>query len=143
MTTQTVLDLQKFCLDKIPGFEYFRPGTTLADVLESFHGTVRSINPCPDILQFMYIVRGVCMGNIIEDKARKGANYEMDDAKEYLTYLENVKKLEAEKNDEPVEDEHIFYEGDFNPNFDSEKLATTYHGGYLLFKILKKNGKCE
>ena len=56
------------------------------------------------------------MGNIIEDKARKGANYELDDAKEYLTYLENVKKLEAEKNDEPLEDEHIFYEGDFNPS---------------------------
>ena len=142
MTTQTVLDLAKFCLDKVDGFDYFRPGTVLADCVESWHGCVRRINPHPDIQQYMNIVKGMSMSQILQEKANPGASYEIDDAKEYLTYLQDVKKIEAQKNDEPFEDDLVFYEGDFDAEFDSEKLATTYHGGYLLFKIIKKKPFC-
>ena len=83
---------------------------------------MRDVNPHPDIKQFMDIVKGTSMGQIIRDKAKEGSAYEIDDEREYLTYLENVKKINAEKNDALKEDDLIFYDGDFNPEFDSEIL---------------------
>ena len=144
MTTKSILEIQQSLLDDVEGFDYFRAGCLLADCLESFHGVVRDVNPHPDIKQYMDIVKGTSMGQIIRDKAKEGSAYEIDDAREYLTYLENVKKINAEKNDALKEDDLIFYDGDFDPEFDSEKLATTHHAGYLLYKTIKKKpNKCD
>jgi hypothetical protein len=142
LTTKTILWLQHFLLNE-GGLTYFRPGTTLADCLESFHGVVRDVNPVPDCKEYMQIIKGICLGQLLNKKRKRGRSYELDDAKDYLTHLENVKKLDQENDPESMEDNIVFIESNFEPGDFCETVALTYFGGYILFKVLKKRTTCQ
>ena len=92
-TTTTILRLQEFFVDEL-GLDWFAAGRLLADCIENVHALIRSANPHPDWLQYIRIIKGICLGQLFHEKRKKGHTYGLDDSKQYLTWLEKVKEME-------------------------------------------------
>ena len=158
MSTTSYIWLANYML-KQPGVKFFKCGLVSNDPIESFHGCARAKNPKPTCLQFMRILKAICMCQVLEGP--EYGSYESDECTNYLTDLkgfkaaqelaeqERVAKMAAENNNAAGEDfvqeqedaefANLLVEADV-----AEVNALAYLTGYLLYKtIVSSQSKCK
>ena len=167
MSTISMIQLTNFMLSQ-KGIKYFRPGLVSNDPIENFHSCVRARNAKPTCLNFMRIVKGICMVQCLDGSVH--GSYERDD--ENASVLHDLKALKAEKAAREAEDvvnlDQVMTENDaadgviaedeefinmLYPKLDiddqvdiediSEINGLAYLSGYMLRSTICNQSKCD
>ena len=169
MATTSMLQLTNFMLNQ-DGVKFFRPGLVSNDPIENFHSCVRARNAKPTCLNFMRILKGICMCQCLDSSVH--GSYERDS--EHSKVLNDLKVLKAEKAareaEENVDLDQVVEENaaasgisledeafinmlypKFDPDDDnqvfeediSEINGLAYLSGYMLRSTICKQSKCE
>lgn len=139
--TSTIIWLQDFMLS-IPEVFFYMPGRAMGNSVENLHQDIRRANPNPTPRCYKRNIKGICMTQLMQENVR-GASYERDDAKEWLTSFDAYKKLQEEDDKEDIANSNFFTQAEFTPQDFTEEIATSYLAGFCLKRFSESCQNCS
>ena len=139
--TNTIIWLQELLLN-IDEIWFYMPGRAMGNSVENLHQDIRRACSFPTPINYMRNIKGICMTQLMQENV-KGASYDRDDAKEWLTSFDDFKKLQLVDHQEEIADMNFFTQAEFVPEDFMEEIVTSYVAGFCLKRFTVKCSICS